>query len=199
MPFQKERLPLSDSIRILQLHPSTTPRSEIRCTLVETTLSKYDKNLVEHYIALSYVWGLTDDQSTIFVNDHPFKVMRNLSDALYALQEERSVVPLWIDAVCMNQEDTEEKSRQIQMMGRIYATATHTIVYFGESNTDIDSVFPLYGSCHKTADELETKFTLDLLQKVTKDLLARPWFSPNLGVSRTCFVTGSLDSVENHV
>jgi hypothetical protein len=60
----------------------------------------------------------------------------NLSWALLHLRKPHEEIRLWIDAVCINQEDNEEKSWQVELMASIYAQATTTIIWLGPNQRD---------------------------------------------------------------
>lgn len=77
------------------------------------------------YEALSYTWGDPREQAIIRVNStENFLVRQNLESALRDLRlaTERRVV--WIDALCINQDDVTERSEQVRLMRSIYANAT---------------------------------------------------------------------------
>jgi hypothetical protein len=58
-------------------------------------------------------------------------ITKNLLEGLSQLQECGEQGWLWIDAICINQEDEEEKAIQIRMMSAIYAEASMVIVWLG--------------------------------------------------------------------
>jgi hypothetical protein len=84
------------------------------------------------YIALSYTWGASTDVFPFECNGHNLPVRENL---LLALSHLKDVVdmPIWIDAMCINQSDEVEKMSQIQMMTEIYKGAEKVLVSGGES------------------------------------------------------------------
>jgi hypothetical protein len=65
------------------------------------------------YRAVSYVWGDPDPVRPIIVNGALFHIAENLYQFLSHFQYQESVGPLWVDALCINQEDVEEKSLQV--------------------------------------------------------------------------------------
>lgn len=75
------------------------------------------------YKALSYVWGDASDLQTIKLEGEDFLVTRNLMAALKTVRRTKEAVKFWIDAICINQADLEEKKMQIPLMGRIYQQA----------------------------------------------------------------------------
>ncbi|KAK7177268.1 heterokaryon incompatibility protein [Paraphaeosphaeria sporulosa] len=68
------------------------------------------------------------------------KITKNLRDALWQLRENRKNLTSWIDAVCINQEDLQEKSVQVGLMATIYQQAYKTIVWLGPSDNSSDSI-----------------------------------------------------------
>ena len=102
--------PSKTEIRLIELFPRTTNTSTQReraprCNLIHASLDdKLD------YVALSYTWGDPRDTEIITVGHSSVSVTRNLHSALEHLQYGKMVRVLWIDALCINQSDNEEKS-----------------------------------------------------------------------------------------
>lgn len=89
------------------------------------------------YFALSYTWGSPENKATILLDGHEFKVTRNLEDALRSLRDCK-VLPeqglLWVDALCINQDDLSERASEVQRMQSIYVSAVDSIVYLGSGD-----------------------------------------------------------------
>jgi hypothetical protein len=131
-PYQY--VPLSkgpESIRLLRLLPSEIEVAELQVELLEYSLQG-SRPSGHSYEALSYVWGGLDTTQLIRVGDEHLDVTPNLYAALLRLRDSTFPRILWIDAVCINQKDHEEKERQIQSMAKIYSNAKRTIVWLGE-------------------------------------------------------------------
>lgn len=78
------------------------------------------------YVALSYVWGNSDNMREISINGKPVQVTKNLESALRILRDKlpmRLGVRLWVDALCINQKDIMERNTQVQRMWEIYNKA----------------------------------------------------------------------------
>lgn len=78
------------------------------------------------YVALSYTWGKEDATEEIIVNGVPVKIRPNLESALRALRDKapiRAGMKIWIDALCINQDDTDERNAQVPRMREIYQRA----------------------------------------------------------------------------
>ncbi|RYP48532.1 hypothetical protein DL768_005611 [Monosporascus sp. mg162] len=93
-----------------------------------------------NYLALSYVWGPPNqEKKLVYVNGCPFTVGRNLESALLHLQD-KILLPIWIDAICINQVDDSEKSAQVAQMGTVYSSAQETIIWLQEGTPETDNL-----------------------------------------------------------
>ncbi|KAF2111030.1 hypothetical protein BDV96DRAFT_650632 [Lophiotrema nucula] len=88
------------------------------------------------YVALSYVWGDTKDPKTITVNGHLFSVTANLYDALVDLRDSAEIsnrkLHVWIDAICINQNDLAERASEVQKMSLIYSECLAVRAWLGK-------------------------------------------------------------------
>lgn len=159
--FEYQPLTEPDGIRLLVLHPAEN-LAEIRCSLVHTTLSQCEYEVIDHYTALSYVWGDPSILKTIRVNQVPVKITTNLHDALLHIRDTSRPIRMWADAICINQNDDDERNCQVRMMWKIYATADHTIIYLGAHGKDGES-----------KDALEDT----PISELAKEMVQRPWFT----------------------
>ncbi|KAG0646404.1 Heterokaryon incompatibility protein [Hyphodiscus hymeniophilus] len=91
-----------------------------------------------HYDALSYRWENPQDSNglplrqTIMINGVSFNVRPNVYQFLYRMIKAAQKGPVFIDAICIDQNDNDEKSRQVALMGDIYKNADQVIVWLGE-------------------------------------------------------------------
>ncbi|VTT67571.1 unnamed protein product [Fusarium fujikuroi] len=100
-------------------------------------------NLLEDkidYEALSYAWGSSEDKATIRINRTLIQVTQNLKEALTYLRHESKPRSLWIDAICINQSDVDERNSQVRLMGSIYSSASCVISWLGLKDDPIDYV-----------------------------------------------------------
>lgn len=84
------------------------------------------------YTALSYVWGDPAFVKSIRCNGKAFRTTQNLYIALKYLRRTDTAVNLWIDQICINQNDLQEKTQQVVLMSKIYQRAWSTIIWLGE-------------------------------------------------------------------
>lgn len=129
----------SDSIRLLRLMPNKAETAPIQCQLYSYPLQKSDKG-THLYEALSNVWGSSDNSHhSVFIDDCDLPITVNLHKALLHLRDRSFERIIWVDYVCINQ-DEQEKGRQIQSMAKIYGQANRVIVYLGEAADDKEFV-----------------------------------------------------------
>jgi hypothetical protein len=122
----------TDSIRLLFLLPYPKKANKrktadaVCCEVVSVTFASIPK-----YEALSYTWGEEDATKTIELNRRSFRVRKNLYDALYHLRSEKEKRVIWVDAICINQNDNDERSCQVSIMPSIYSRAQKVLVWLG--------------------------------------------------------------------
>lgn len=139
---------------------------ELHCSLTHTSLDHPSE-----YHALSYAWrdddlysnrdeknvARGDDGSEdITINNEQLKVGRNLAAALKARRShEFSSIPLWVDAISINQDEIAERSGQILRMRDIYARASKVTVWLGPERDDSAKAFQFIEMIHNRSNELE--------------------------------------------
>ena len=123
-------------IRMLALNPGEN-EDPITCTLSHVSL---DAEL--EYEALSYTWdtdataGTGQDTKMISCSGHEIFVRENLFAALRRLRCSDRPRSIWIDALCINQADVEEKNHQVALMGSIYSNVKEVVIWLGEEEAD---------------------------------------------------------------
>lgn len=172
--YQGLELTVSE-FRILNLSPSSNKSDEIHCTLGKTRFKSIlqDEPLYE---ALSYTWGDAREKRIIYVNKCPFPVTVSLYTALLYLR--RSQVPrvLWIDAICINQEDLAEKTHQVSMMRSIYSSAAGVLLWLGESDKDIRKAMALLQRMDESRVQWPTDKDLESFAPGLDKLFNKPWW-----------------------
>lgn len=116
------------SVRLLLIHPASEAGSEIHATLSETKLED-----AQRYEAISWTWGSGVVQQPIWLNSQRTLIRENLWRFLWRLRRDSgSDRVLWVDALCINQEDNVEKSGQVAMIGDIFGKADSVLAWVGE-------------------------------------------------------------------
>ncbi|KAK3677950.1 hypothetical protein LTR78_002045 [Recurvomyces mirabilis] len=115
----------------------------LECQLFVASLADTDLQ----YQALSYVWGTAVASDMIRVDNQPFLVRLSLFDYLSYIAKEpkpKEYLGIFIDALCINQDDAAERSSQIALMGDIYSRAREVVVWFGSKDPWTDRVTYVY-------------------------------------------------------
>ncbi|KAL7958034.1 heterokaryon incompatibility domain-containing protein [Trichoderma compactum] len=115
------KLPDQRSIRLIKLYGAASPDDDIYTDLVTASIDKSPP-----YEALSYTWG-------------------NAQDAIRQLRPKPGELKyIWVDAICINQEDISEKSSQVSMMVEIYKKATRVDIWLGNGSDSSDFILKWY-------------------------------------------------------
>ncbi|KAF2262222.1 HET-domain-containing protein [Lojkania enalia] len=197
-------LPACDSIRILKLFPGnfTDP---LECkTVIVPSMGRH-----ERYEAVSYVWGDLNDAVDITCNGLPFTISANLADALRVFRNPAKARKLWVDIICINQQDKEEKSYQVRRMHEVYQNAVRVLAWVGHDQDGIaEDSFRLIRETNEYFDDFFEDYGPRLFHMLTpvpphpictdRDrwekvaaLLRRPWFGrvwavQEAGIAKDC-------------
>jgi hypothetical protein len=142
--------------------------------------------------ALSYVWGSPVDSVTAEIfegrSSSTLPITTNLASAIRHLRLADSSRPMWIDAICIDQENIEERASQVRLMTEIYASADRVLVWLGEQSDSSDEAMALLKKLGEGVVFLEQDF-MEISPEYTGyqpepessrsilELCTRPWFS----------------------
>lgn len=121
-------------IRVLHLQPSKSKAAPLRGKLEEVDLDARPS-----YHALSYVWGELEPPDTIQLQNPSgsythLNITPNCGQALRHIRLRDEVRLLWVDSICINQQDNSEKSHQVRAMSALYDQADNVIVWMDIRN-----------------------------------------------------------------
>lgn len=137
----------SHEIRLLLVDLEDDEDAPIMCSLEHVSLID-----PKPYIALSYCWGDPNITKNIWIRSsrtssvHQLKITNNLDSAIRSLR--KNLIPasadlssdaplrIWIDAICINQNDGQERSLQVRNMRHIYSLAEEVISWIGPIEGD---------------------------------------------------------------
>ena len=88
------------------------------------------------YSALSYYWGAAGNFATILVDDIEITIRETLHCFLQRLCSHLNPILIWLDCICINQNDTFERSWQVSLMQEIYESAEKVYAWLGEGDAD---------------------------------------------------------------
>ena len=114
-------------IRLIELLPGGG-YCPVRCRILEQPLSS-----APEFEALSYYWGDREPPAFLSVYGCALPVTQNLKVALAYLRSSEKPRRLWVDAICINQNDVAEKASQVGIMRQIYQRAHQTVVWLGQA------------------------------------------------------------------
>lgn len=168
LPLDLPPINADTQIRLITLLPAEDhseggkDMDPIQCTLQVCSLTQ-----APEYEALSYTWGQMLRHLPISVlgsDDDSNRIERSLlatPQLQMALRRLRRATPrrLWIDQLCINQEDKEERGAQVQRMGDIYRGATRVVIWIGEDHENM-IITPDY----KLESETQTQLLADLVE-----------------------------------
>jgi hypothetical protein len=123
-------------IRLLKLEP-TSDDGMIHCSRHVVPLSEAGR-----YEAVSYVWGDPALKKDHIICDNRLQnVTPNLYSALFHLRSPDSQRVLWIDQLCIDQDDLKEPAQQVEMMGEIYSKASRVLIWLGRESPETRESF----------------------------------------------------------
>jgi hypothetical protein len=117
-----------DSIRLMTLQPGRNG-DDLYCSLSEVPLRKAPK-----YEALSYVWGDAIMAESICCDGSPLYITDTLKIAIQRLRRPELPRLLWIDQICIDQSDDNERGHQVKLMKSIYGMANEVIIWLGDAS-----------------------------------------------------------------
>lgn len=180
----------ADEIRILILEPgkdSTTLVGRLEVVNLSQAHGAFE--------AISYVWGSEAKDQTMIIDGKTLEITTSVRDALRQTRQLDNPRRLWIDGICINQKDDEEKGHQVQLMGRIYKTSRCTLICLGfRTDTCPRDLEALVGDVNEMMDRVfaepgifqnwnsfpfpkaDDRLILDARWSCWNELLQQPWF-----------------------
>lgn len=161
-------LPTEASIRLLSINAPKVLDSD---STIAITLQAYELDKVPPFKALSYTWGnayrelfikesteMTIPSQFITRNGIRTPVTQNLYDALSHLSQAESTDLFWIDALCIDQLNDEERASQVLLMGDIYRQATQVVVWLGPHKAGIEELIWVLTEFLDTFEDVDSPF-----------------------------------------
>ena len=150
------------------------------------------------YETISYVWGDASIRGSVVVDNCELDVPASSESVLRRLRLPAHDRLVWLDAVCVNQGDPEERNHQVAMMADIYSGAVRNLVWLGggdrDPETSVAAVRQVFEDAKRSTDGFRcfldtvfdvpedtwryaTKgFPIDIDFEAIKRFFARPWF-----------------------
>ncbi|KAK1752009.1 heterokaryon incompatibility protein-domain-containing protein, partial [Echria macrotheca] len=144
--------------RLLSLHPSPDRDAPLRCHIVHVNAQEVHQY---PYKAISYAWGPPIFTASLFCFParRELPITPTLESALRGFRLPSDIRTLWADAVCINQQDLDEKSVQVRRMSEIYSNAKYVRIWLGDTADDSDEAFRVIRLCEPGLIWLSEKCT----------------------------------------
>lgn len=144
-------------IRILDVCQDIGDNDRVICHFAQVSLLSAP---VLEYEALSWHWGDALEEKEIELSGRLFPIRRNAEEVLRRVCVDHGHRFVWLDAVCINQQDKEERNYQISIMADIYSKAARTVVWLGDDEywlpSAIKSIYLILEQIRQETDGLET-------------------------------------------
>ena len=153
--YKYRNLPSDKHIRVLRLEPSSEHNDPIRCRLEDIVLDD-DEQELEAFDALSYSWDSPELTRPIECDGQCFLITRSCESAMRYLRDQDIESTLWIDAICIDQSNDDEKSVQVSLMGDVYRLANNVLIWLGEDeDPDGGDLADLKALCDAQRDDID--------------------------------------------
>ena len=176
--------PITDpnGIRLVHILPGSR-LSAVKCELQQVALGPE----TPEYVALSYCWGDAKQKTWVNCDGQGLTLTQDFLNALRNFRHKENIMTFWIDQICINQENLDERSSQVQHMKEIYTNATQVYIWLGEEADRsevalklilriLKSAAPPKESAEVPARELGFPLFNAKEWRALSALLFRPWF-----------------------
>lgn len=180
------------AIRLIEVSPSDSAKNVVECRMKVVELG------TEH-IALSYVWGDDQPSTLIKIDGKPFLIRRNLAAFLRYASRYLANRLLWIDAICINQENVLERNHQVRQMIDIYKSAELVLTWLGPQEGAVGELCKIIGTSsnhdlrHRSKESnvfQNTYLANTIVQLCDVDYWSRLWIVPEvLSARRLCLAS----------
>ncbi|KAB5511738.1 heterokaryon incompatibility protein-domain-containing protein, partial [Coniochaeta sp. 2T2.1] len=198
--YHYEPLCREDAVRLILLNPAKYQTAPLRCSITQHCRSTQ----LEDYAAVSYAWGRCELSRTLEIGWDDVSYLRitpNVDALLRVLRTPNEPRYLWIDAICLNQDDETEKAQQIPRMRRIYAEAKEVHIWPGLEDDMTAKLFTFFRKANQLREAKQQEMASRMahpMRKVLHDkydgsgprtivnFFNRPWFSRRWVIQEAC-------------
>jgi hypothetical protein len=179
-------------VRLLELNPGP-PEDEITCTTYNSSLPRK-----LYYETISYCWGDSAQLVPITLNKQSVCIPANAANALKQVRRVDEHRLLWIDVLCINQQDLVERAQQVCLMREIYSQSAKNLICLHASSESspelaLQSIHDVLAEARSATDEwrnlrdvafgtgnrcisTSTPFQGTIHWRPLESLIANPWF-----------------------
>ena len=173
------RLKSSGSFRLLIVHPGNLT-AELHCELIQVQAVDRSFTRSHAYEAVSWVWGgrraseiLRVHQSSSVISLSIPSEVATLLKSLRRIDRSRA---LWIDYLCINLSDSDEKNRQVSIIPEIFRNATNVCIWLGESDEESTRAMQFAEHVTRLGYHGDEEMLTARNWRTFNSLISRPWF-----------------------
>jgi hypothetical protein len=107
-----------------------------RMAALQCEILHFNLDAHPHYTAISYAWGDAEDTKKIQIEGFDVPITSSLHGALAALRKKGAPVYVWADALCIDQQNRDERMQQVQLMTSIYSKVDSVAIWLGPAEED---------------------------------------------------------------
>lgn len=199
--YQYKPLCKEDEARFIVLDPTKNSKDPLSCSIVQCGLSANNWK----YCAVSYAWGEPKFSENLEIKCEGetsyLRITPNVNDLLRRLRTCYRQNHLWIDAICINQADEDEKSRQIPVMGRVFEEAKVVYIWLGDNDPMTRKIFEFIHKASRLCEVEKVKMSSQMAKlmkevfggndslyglRCLSDFSDRSWFSRRWIIQEAC-------------
>jgi hypothetical protein len=174
------------SMRLIQILPGLSPTGHIQCRIQGTLIGD------QPYHCLSYEWGTQEGDGYIVLNGRLMNVRANLLAFLSeAASWHHPENLLWIDALCIDQDNALERNHQVRQMGAIYSNALQVMVWLGNDGRTGSILSGLWSEPFSRSLEYEA---IEYLGQ--NSYWKRAWITQEVSLARTVLLVGKGAAID---
>jgi len=158
-------LPVTGSPRTIRLIDPEVPKRNENGAVINTPLAGrlriFRLQDSPSYTALPYVWAkhLSPIKHISCFPDGPdIAITANCHAALLQIRRRFGPVTIWVDSICINQYDEDEKVSQIPLMREIYTWARNVYIWLGDGTVGSDRAMDYLNGCGSLMSHLPVSF-----------------------------------------
>ena len=188
--FQYRDIEEPRQIRLIRVYSSQEIAGRIEFELSHVSLNRFPGEL--EYNAISYCWGDPSPTGIVWSDDNRYlRVTNSAAEILHSIVTTGSKGWFWIDALCINQRNSDEKGKQVRLMQEIYKSAKKIIAWLGEPTIEEQGALEFLGILRKSLNNIyatNQPVTVEALCRfpscefpsirwmALRHFLERPWF-----------------------
>ena len=180
------------SIRLLKICPKLSYDGLIRCEIIHTAITDTP------YACLSYSWGERLALNDVLINDDLYRAGDNLFEFLDVFRKSGSISDyIWIDAMCIAQENVRERNHQVTQIGEIFSSAQLVCIWLGK----VPAMTPIVSSLKRWEspsfeDFGSARSELLPIHLYRNEYWERAWITQEFALARSIVLVLSEDLVD---